>query len=231
MYRFAIIDNHQSDIDRMINKIHQVYFSKHNMIYECDQYLGCKSFPFDKYYDAIFLDIEMPEMDGFDFAKEINQKYNPRIIFMTNHDNLVMSTFDYKPFHFIQKNIFEESSSHVLELLYNHLFDKVLKVYANSHLEYINQNLVSYISIEDDIVTIHTFNNEIYTSWNSLKSIYDELSSIFSRINQSVIVNMEYIKKINPNYSHLVLKNNITFKITDKYRFTFKKDYMNFRLK
>lgn len=32
MYKFAIIDNHQSDIDKMVEKIHQVYFSKHHMI-------------------------------------------------------------------------------------------------------------------------------------------------------------------------------------------------------
>lgn len=73
MYKFAIIDNHQSDIDKMVEKIHQVYFSKHHMNYDCDTYLGCQTFPFDKYYDAIFLDIEMPEMDDLLLQKKLTK--------------------------------------------------------------------------------------------------------------------------------------------------------------
>ena len=35
---------------------------------------------------------------------------------MTNHDNLVMSVFDYKPF-ILYKNKFDESSQHALSTL------------------------------------------------------------------------------------------------------------------
>lgn len=232
MFMFAIIDDRQSDIDRIRNKIKQYYFEKSNINYYCDEYLNCKDFPIHKYYDVIFLDIEMPEIDGFAFAKKINQTYNPKIIFMSNHKDIVISTLDYRPFHFIQKDNFDRSATHVLELLYNHLFNKVLKVYVNSNLEYINQNQIAYICIEDNIVTIHTFNNEIYTSWDSLISIYNELStSIFSRINQSVIVNMEYIIKIDPSYSYLNLKDDSRFDISTRNKSTFKEQYKNFRLK
>ncbi|WP_050636925.1 LytR/AlgR family response regulator transcription factor [Candidatus Stoquefichus sp. SB1] len=232
MYKFAIIDNHQSDIDKMVEKIHQVYFSKHHMNYDCDTYLGCQTFPFDKYYDAIFLDIEMPEMDGFAFAKEINQKYNPKIIFMTNHDNLVMSVFDYKPFHFIQKNKFDESSTHVLELLCDNLLNKVIKVTnTNNEIDFVNQSQITYINIYEGIVTLHTFNNEIYTTWKSLTSIYKELNQqLFTYINQSTIVNMKYIKEIDPQFTHLILKDRTVFKISTRNKSTFKKTYIKFRL-
>lgn len=231
MLKFAIIDNHQSDIDRMVEKIHQVYFNKPNIVYDCDSYLGCKNFSYTEYYDAIFLDIEMPEISGFEFAKIINKEYNPKIIFMSNHKNFVIDTFDYRPFHFIQKYNFDQSATHVLEFLYNNLVDKVLQVYTNGHRDYISQNQIKYINIENNIVTIYSFNDKVYTSWESLASIYEQLNAdIFTKINQSTIINMEYIKEIDPSYSQLVLKNNSVFKITESNRLRFKKAYRNFRL-
>lgn len=232
MFKFAIIDNHQSDIDRMIEKIHQVYFNKLNIVYDCDSYLCCKDFPDNIYYDAIFLDIEMPEISGFEFAEKINKEYNTKIIFMTNHRNLVLSTFDYQPFQFIQKDNFDKSATHALEFLYNHLFDKSLKVYKNGYKDYINQNQIMYINIHDSIVSIYSFDNGVYKSWESLTSIYKHLNTnIFAKISQSTIVNMEYIKEIDPSFTQLILKNNIIFKITEKNRSSFKKIYRDFRLR
>lgn len=232
MFMFAIIDDRQSDIDKMRDKIKQYYFKKSNLHYHCDEYLSCKDFPIHKYYDVIFLDIEMPEIDGFAFAKKINQTYNPKIIFMTNHDSLVVSTFDYKPFHFIQKNKFNESSEHVLELLYNNLFEKDIKVSSDVGIDYISLNQISYINIDKNIVHIQTFNKKVYTTWDSLTTIYKNLNPhIFVRINQSVIVNMEYIKEIDPSYSYLILKDDSTFDIATRIRATFKKQYRDFRLR
>ncbi|WP_028042646.1 LytR/AlgR family response regulator transcription factor [Candidatus Stoquefichus massiliensis] len=230
MFKFAIIDNHQSDIDRMIEKIHQLYFNKHNIVYKCDSYLGCKDFPYNIYYDAIFLDIEMPEISGFEFAEKINKEYNSKIIFMTNHRTLVLSTFDYQPFQFIQKDNFDNSATHALEFLYNKLFNKALKVYINEHEDYITQGKITYIHIENSIVNIYSF-DKVYTSWESITSIYEHLNTnIFVRINQSTIINMEYIKEIDPSFTQLVLKNNSVFKISERNRSNFKKLYRNFRL-
>lgn len=232
MFKFAIIDNHQSDIDRMINTINKVFFNKTNITYKCDSYLNCKNFPYDKYYDAIFLDIEMPEMDGLSFAKKINQKYTPKIIFMSNHNEFIFSTLDYRPFQFIQKNKFNESATHALELLYNKLFDHTLKIYKNSSSDYIEQKQITYIHIENNTVAIYSFNDDVYTSWESLTSIYEQLNTnIFARISQSTIINMEYIKEIDPSFTQLILKNNSVFKITEKNRSSFKKSYENFRLR
>lgn len=151
---------------------------------------------------------------------------------MTNHDNLVMSVFDYKPFHFIQKNKFDESSTHVLELLCDNLLNKVIKVTnTNNEIDFVNQSQITYINIYEGIVTLHTFNNEIYTTWKSLTSIYKELNQqLFTYINQSTIVNMKYIKEIDPQFTHLILKDRTVFKISTRNKSTFKKTYIKFRL-
>lgn len=103
MYNFAILDNSEMDSKRIKDKIDEIYPDQFE--YHCDIYLDADNFSYSKYYDAIFLDIEMPQKNGFDIANLINQIYSTKIIFMTRHDNLVTSTFDYKPFHFTKKTI------------------------------------------------------------------------------------------------------------------------------
>ena len=48
--------------------------------------------------DILFLDIEMPGMDGFMAAEQLNQLRNkPLLIFTTGFDHLVYDSFQYRP--------------------------------------------------------------------------------------------------------------------------------------
>lgn len=61
---------------------------------------------FDKSpFDALFLDIRMPDMSGFDVAREIRKKSeNVYIIFITTESALVYDSFEFQPFNFIPKS-------------------------------------------------------------------------------------------------------------------------------
>ena len=55
-------------------------------------------------FDIIFLDIDMPDISGFDVAKVLRDN-NSRcfLIFITNHSELVYESMDFQPFNFIRK--------------------------------------------------------------------------------------------------------------------------------
>lgn len=58
----------------------------------------------DRKFDYVFLDIEMPEISGFEVAKIINEACaNTNIIFVTNHDCLVYNCFDFMPLLFVDR--------------------------------------------------------------------------------------------------------------------------------
>ena len=55
-------------------------------------------------FDVVFLDIRLPDIDGFEAAhrsKIMSEK--TQIIFVTTESSLVYESFDYQPFNFIPK--------------------------------------------------------------------------------------------------------------------------------
>ncbi|MDF2804804.1 MAG: Response regulator of the LytR/AlgR family, partial [Anaerocolumna sp.] len=72
--------------------------------------------------DIVFLDIEMPLLNGLEVASRLREM-NPfvHIIFVTNREDLVFSSFKYRPFRFIRKQrIIEElpeAVSHITEVI------------------------------------------------------------------------------------------------------------------
>ena len=70
-------------------------------------------------YDAVFLDIDMPQVNGFDIAEQMNRKGKVFIIFVTMHDELVYSSIRFQPFRFIRKSHLTEELPEVLKELHS----------------------------------------------------------------------------------------------------------------
>jgi two-component system LytT family response regulator len=47
-------------------------------------------------FDVIFLDIDMPNFDGFETAKILNEKANCELVFVTNHEEFVFKAYKFK---------------------------------------------------------------------------------------------------------------------------------------
>ncbi len=55
--------------------------------------------------DVVFLDIMMPVFDGFNIAERLRQtKKDIMIVFVSNKENTVFSSYKYNPIWFIPKN-------------------------------------------------------------------------------------------------------------------------------
>ena len=65
--------------------------------------------PFLKTHDVdiLFLDISMPEIDGFEIAQYVfDNEYKTHLIFVSNLEDRVFSSFRYRPFRFIRKTCY-----------------------------------------------------------------------------------------------------------------------------
>lgn len=157
--------------------------------------------------DVVFLDIDMPNTNGFEIAKEIRKHDgNVKIVFVTSHDEMVFQSFEYAPFRFIRKSFLDNELSSVLSAIYtacedeNHFIQLKLKEgYTRK-----NTNEIMYIEIYGHEINIHTTSNEVLISYGDLHTYEKELEEIgFVRISKSYLVNCRYIYAI--NYKCVVL--------------------------
>src|SRR5271155_1970495 len=58
--------------------------------------------------DLVFLDVQMPEMDGFEVGEEIGAERMPAVIFVTAHDQHAIHAFEINAIDYLLKPVAEE---------------------------------------------------------------------------------------------------------------------------
>lgn len=227
MYIFAIIDDQLIDIKKMHKAIDD-HCSYHHIPYAVDYFNNPLDFTFDKHYDAVFLDIDMPDMSGMTLARRLNEMNPTHIIFMSQYSEYIHATMNVRPFHFIHKHLLEKESIQVLSLLFHELQSKLIKLKTKRGEENVSIDDIYYISISNNMATVHTLNKS-YIVWESLSSLYKKLQQFhFEKTHQSILVNMKYIQTIQNN--KVILTNQVDLKLSTRSKTILKKAYENYLL-
>jgi|GEM_PF-5762991 len=80
-------------------------------------------------YDIVFLDIDMPEITGFELAETLRcVKPNITIVFVSNLEHLAFRSFHFKPFGFIRKSDLQEDINFVIDE-YKKELSKIREIY------------------------------------------------------------------------------------------------------
>jgi DNA-binding LytR/AlgR family response regulator len=169
-------------------------------------------------YDLIYLDIKMKKVSGFDAAKVI-RGYDTRaiIIFITSLKDYIFNSFEYQPFWFLIKPVYEEKFYHVLRQAIAQINDMRSKRYSfytrDRGLISLEINKIIYMESFLRKIILHT-NNQQYTYYANLKEEEAKLSKYnFVRTHKGYLVNMEYIQRINK--SNIVLNNNMVLPLSE----------------
>ncbi len=219
MYCFAIIDDDIHDLNQ-ISKALKEHCDYHHIKYSVDLYNDPLEFSFNKYYDAIFLDIDMPSIDGMKLANQINSYYSTKIIFVTNYTNYINIIFNVRPFHFINKCNLKIEIIKVLTLLFKYLNKEKRRLKTKRGIENVGIEDIYYIQKKDNLTMIYTKDKE-YDIWESISTLYDKLKSFhIEKVNQSTLVNLRYIKVLN-NKTIIRNINIIKENISNKYNFLY----------
>lgn len=171
------------------------------------------------YADAVFLDIDMPFITGFEAAKAL-QKINPfvNIVFITSHEDKVFQSYEFHPFWFVRKSHLEDLSIVLSGLLTKiesdgEIGEKIFKLIAENSTVEININETMYIQSYKHYIIIKNSNGtERQVRCRISDAEQQLLPFYFIRIQNSVIVNCRFITKVTSKL--VVLQNELEFSVS-----------------
>ena len=164
--------------------------------------------------DIVFLDIEMPGMDGFEMLKKISGKAF-HIIFTTAYDHYAIKAIKFAAFDYLLKPVdIEELKLAVSRIANTAVHHQTQKLEVLEHnliasnalnkiaiptvdgLLFFDTNDITYLEAHSNYTGIHFANNQKLMTSRTLKEFEDMLpSDKFFRPHHSYIINLQYIKR------------------------------------
>ena len=199
--RIAICDDSRTELI-YVHRIIESAFKKHKIICQAQIYTDGNKMLEDncsKPFDAIFLDLDMPDIDGMEVASEINKlNGTTEIIFVTNHDELVYKAYRFKALGFIRKKYLDMEINEILDILIKSINSQrryMVFCYSGVDKKY-NVNDVVYMQSDDHYVDIISIKDKcsVRCSLNNIEKKYAHYG--FIRIHSRYLVNYRYIYSI-----------------------------------
>lgn len=183
----------------------------------------------DKKPDIIFLDVEMPRMNGFTMLQQLSNK-NFEVIFITAYNHYAIQAIKFSALDYLVKPVAVEdlkaavekavqkrkisAGNERLEILLQNLMQekKELQRIAIPSMEgllFVETGNIIYLEANSNYTCFYLTNNRKVTVTKTLKDFEDLLpSSVFIRIHHSYIINKNLVEKyIKGEGGQVVMKN------------------------
>lgn len=171
--------------------------------------------------DLIFLDIQMPDLTGFEVIEKLSHK--PNIIFTTAYEQFAMKAFETFSIDYLLKPIKEERLHRAIEKLqqFGQLSQSVdivglqemikqlqapqkataLAIKTGDRIILLRYENIVYMEAQDKYVYVFTADGQKYLTDQTLSALEEKLPSHFYRIQKSYIINKDKIKEMHKHFS------------------------------
>ena len=171
--------------------------------------------------DLIFLDIQMPDLTGFEVIEQLTHK--PNIIFTTAYEQYAIKAFETFSIDYLLKPIKEERLKQSLDKVkqfgrINQSFNlsqlqeiisqfqapqkaTALAIKTGDRIILLRYENISYLEAQDNYVFAFTTDGQKYLTDQNLGGLAEKLPSQFYRIQKSYIINKERIKEMHRHFS------------------------------
>lgn len=204
--KIAICDDEKYDLEKIEHLLKQE-LHKHNIsVYKIDTYLSSNEFLQNNekimQYDVIFLDINMPQMNGINVAEKIRKvRDDVMLIFITAFIDYALEGYRLEAIRFLIKDMLESMMPECVEVIIKKI-DLQSKKMEYRFIEGKKEICVdSIIYIESRMHKLFFFlkgvGDKTYSIYEKLDNVEAQLLHCgFLRIHKSYLVNIKYIKKI-----------------------------------
>lgn len=179
--------------------------------------------------DLLFLDVQMPECDGFDVLEMLGSKAPAAIIFVTAYDQYALRAFDAGALDYLLKPFdnprFERAIARAKDKirLSRHAPPKTdrLAIKAAGQVSFVKISEIDWIEADDYYACLHVGarNHLLRRTLTELEQDLDP--ALFCRIHRSAIVNIERIRTLKLNSEgeyNVVLENGSELRLSRRHR-------------
>ena len=195
--------------------------------------------------DLVFLDVQMPEMDGFSVLEAVGVDRLPEIVFTTAYEQYAIRAFELHALDYLLKPFdrarFKDAMRHAKERFHYRQLDDGraqigallenvkrrsqyldrLIVKAGGRIRFVKTDDISWIEADDKYVHLH-FGKSAQMVRQTLGAMETQLDPAkFLRIHRSAIVNIERIQELQPMFSGehaVVMEDGTRLTLSRKYR-------------
>ena len=172
--------------------------------------------------DLVFLDVQMPEMDGFSVLQEVGAERMPAVVFVTAHDRYAIQAFEINAIDYLlkpvtedrfaqalmraksrlQSNSGDDTSRQIIGLLQTiaspQRYLKRLAVRSAGKTVFVDVEEIDWIEAAENYVQLHTSRARhlLHVPLNTLEKSLDP--EVFLRVHRSIIVKIGRIKELQP---------------------------------
>jgi DNA-binding LytR/AlgR family response regulator len=197
------------DDDKLSCKIIEGYVSKFtslNLIGSYSDAVAARNILHERHdIDLIILDIEMPEMNGFDFIGSLDAP--PNIILISSAEEHALRAFDFNVVDYLLKPVtygrfckaIDKTLRYFTRKDTTNAGDEEIFIKKGSSLVKLKLREIIYIEALENYVTLNT-NDDKFTIHFTMKAIEKQLpSGVFIRVHRSFIINKSMIQAIKEN--------------------------------
>lgn len=194
--------------------------------------------------DLVFLDVQMPETNGFAVLENVNGK-QPAIVFVTAYDEYAVRAFEVNALDYLLKpydrkrfeQAFERAVRQIQNQKDNSVGEQILSllsetrtpaqfierfiIKASGRIFFLKAEEVVWISSEGNYVLLHAPpKNHIFRE--AISNLEQKLNpQKFRRINRSAIVNLDFVRELQPWFRgdhKVILQDKTELKLSHRYR-------------
>ena len=231
MYRVAVVEDSPADSQKLQAMLKR-YSEEYGVLFEVEAFSRPDRFlaSCGRSFDLVFMDIELPEMDGMETARRLREIDSlVTLIFVTNMAQYALNGYEVAALDFVLKPVSYASFAMKLKRAIKNirkLEDTELHLTLPNGFIRLPVSQVLYAEVQKHYLTYHT-EKEAYTVRGSMKEAEERLVPLhFLRCNNCYLVNLRRVTAVQDNTVRL---ENVSLQISRPRRAAFLKgltDYL-----
>lgn len=204
MFRFAVCDDEEVALSAIAGALTNV-FEKNRVEVSVQTFLPTPDLferLTEEYFDAVFLDINMPKCDGIELGKRLKaRRQKLDIIYVSSEEGRVFDSLSVHPYGFVRKSSFLKDIAGIVKMyIAEHSEKESASIELKLHGSILSLKVADIIYIESirDYQYIYLLGKDAPEKVRlTMETIEGQLSRYgFIRVHKGYLVNYQYIRRI-----------------------------------